>query len=244
MRPLSVAATWSRPTAAVATLEVPRPAAPSFFPRGIVLRVHPRWKLAGKRAVDVAGAVLGLAVFGPLLLAIAAWIRLDSPGPALFAHERMGRGRRRFHCLKFRTMHQGAERLLRADPELYARYVRHDYKLPARQDPRITRAGRWLRRASLDELPQLVNVLRGEMSLVGPRPVVQPELECYGGRAGLLLSVKPGMTGAWAVSGRSAVGYPARAEIELAYVAGWSLRRDLGLLLRTIPRVLGANGAH
>ncbi len=171
MRPASSSATWSRSATAVATLDAPRAVAPLFAPRGVLLRVHPRWRLAGKRGIDVLGAALGLVVFGPLLLAIAAWIRLDSAGPALLGHERVGRGGRRFRCLKFRTMHRDAERLLRADPALYARYVRHDYKLPASEDPRITRAGRLLRRTSIDELAQLLNVLRGDMSLVGPRPV-------------------------------------------------------------------------
>jgi len=244
MRTMALPAAASSRATAVAALNPPLGVERGHAARGVVLRIHPRWTLVGKRAVDVLGALLGLVALGPLLFAIALWIRLDSPGPALFAHERVGRGGRRFRCLKFRTMRRDAERLLRADPVLLARYLRHDFKLPADEDPRITRAGRFLRRTSLDELPQLLNVLRGDMSLVGPRPVVQPELERYAGRTGLLLSVKPGMTGAWAVSGRSAVGYPARAHLELDYVASWSLWLDLRLLWRTIPRVLGAHGAH
>ena len=137
----------------------------------------------------------------------------------------------------------GADRMLLASEEMYRRYVACNYKLPDTEDPRLTRLGRVLRRTSLDELPQLWNVLRGEMSLVGPRPVVPDEVREYGEYARLLLRVKPGLTGAWQVSGRSAVGYPERARLDLAYVAGRSLADDLRILARTIPAVLGRRGA-
>lgn len=136
-----------------------------------------------------------------------------------------------------------AERVLRANPELYGRFLDSDCKLPVEIDPRISRVGIILRKTSLDELPQFVNVLRGEMSLVGPRPVVGPELEKYGERAGNLLSVKPGMTGYWQVNGRSRVSYPDRADLDLHYVTKWSLALDIAILLRTIPQMLRPRGA-
>ena len=170
------------------------------------------WEIAAKRGMDVAGAVIGLIVMAPVLAVLAVLIRLESPGWPLFAHERVGYRGRRFRCLKLRTMRADAEDLLRGDPEMYERYVRNHYKIPEDQDPRTTRLGRLLRRTSLDEVPQLWNVLVGEMSLVGPRPVVEEELAIYGESADLLLSVRPGITGAWAVSGRHDVGYPERCE--------------------------------
>lgn len=204
---------------------------------------RPAWTLAGKRMLDIVGATVLLVAFSPLLALLALWVRLDSAGPALFGHERLGAGGKRFRCFKFRTMRRNAEEQLRADPALFAQYVANDYKLPPDRDPRLTRIGWLLRRSSLDELPQLVNVLRGEMSLVGPRPIVPREVEQYGVDAELLLSVRPGITGAWAVSGRSDVEYPRRAEIELDYVRRWSLRWDLRILRLTVPTVLRCRGA-
>jgi len=141
-------------------------------------------------------------------------------------------------------MYADAEAKLLSDPVLYRQYVEHDYKLPATTDTRITRIGHFLRRTSLDELPQLWNVVKGDMSLVGPRPIVPDEIHHYNGEGPLLLSLKPGMTGAWQVMGRSAVAYPARVTVELDYVEGWSLSRDLAILVRTIPAVLGGRGAY
>jgi lipopolysaccharide/colanic/teichoic acid biosynthesis glycosyltransferase len=140
-------------------------------------------------------------------------------------------------------MRKDAEASLRGDPELYREYVENNFKLSDDRDPRLTRVGRWLRRTSLDELPQLLNVFVGDMSLVGPRPIVPEELERYGHGAAVFLSLKPGMTGAWQVNGRSTIGYPARADIELEYVRNWSLGRDLWILLTTIPAVLRMRGA-
>ncbi|MDI3280997.1 MAG: sugar transferase, partial [Bacillota bacterium] len=147
--------------------------------------------------------------------------------------------------LKFRTMIQDAEKVLRElltqNPELAAEY-RRDFKL--RQDPRITRVGRFLRRTSLDELPQLINVLRGEMSLVGPRPIVPEEIEKYGFWGRFLLRVPPGVTGFWQVSGRSDVDYEERIKLDMYYINNWSLGLDLAILLRTIPAVLQRKGAY
>lgn len=201
-------------------------------------------QLVLKRALDVVGATLLLLLFSPLLIAVALWVKLDSPGPALFAQRRPGFQGRSFPMFKFRSMRIDAEEVLKRDPELYEMFLANDCKLPEDVDPRVTRAGRFIRKTSIDELPQLLNVLRGEMSLVGPRPLVGPEIGNYEGRVPTLLSVKPGMTGLWQVSGRSSVTYPERAEMDLDYVRRWSLLRDLWILLLTPPAVLIRRGAH
>jgi exopolysaccharide production protein ExoY len=200
------------------------------------------WHAAAKRVVDVVGAGLGLIVLSPALVALCALIRIESPGWPLFAHERVGYRGRRFRCYKLRTMRANAEHELKADPAMYEEYRRNHFKIPDRRDPRTTRVGRFLRRTSLDELPQLWNVFVGDMSLVGPRPVVSEELQMYGELADLLVSVRPGLTGAWAVSGRHDVGYPERCRIELGYVRGYSLRTDLNILSRTLQAVLRPGG--
>jgi lipopolysaccharide/colanic/teichoic acid biosynthesis glycosyltransferase len=201
-------------------------------------------QLIVKRGVDIAGASLGLLLTAPVLGVLALAVRFESPGPVLFGHRRVGAWGRPFRCLKFRTMRVDAEPLLRSDPAMYSEYVRNNYKLPEGRDPRITRVGRLLRKTSLDELPQLWNVLRGDMSLIGPRPVVPDELTEYGGHRRVLLSVKPGITGEWAITGRSNVGYPQRAAIEIGYVRRWRLIADLAILWRTVPSVLTRRGAH
>lgn len=190
-----------------------------------------------KRVVDVAGALLGLAVLAPVFLTIAALLRLDSAGPTIFPHRRMGRGGRAFDCLKFRTMVEDAEAQLASNPALFSLYRANNFRVPDAVDPRVTRIGRILRRCSLDELPQLWNVLIGEMSLIGPRPVVKDELQHFAGSERLLLSMRPGMTGMWAVSGRHECAYPARAELELSYVRSWSLRADVGIAVRTLGAI-------
>ena len=191
-----------------------------------------------KRIIDVVGSLVGIALVSPVMLLVAIGIKIESRGPVMFQHWRVGKNGRGFHCLKFRTMTEDAEEILERDPELKQLYRDNHYKLPEQLDPRVTRFGRLLRRSSLDELPQLFNVLLGDMSLVGPRPVVDAELEHYRGSERLLLSVRPGMTGSWAVNGRHHVGYPARAELELGYVRGWSLTRDVGILFGTFSAVL------
>jgi exopolysaccharide production protein ExoY len=201
-------------------------------------------QLLVKRVVDIVGAVVGLVLSGPLLAVVALGVRLESSGPILFRQRRIGAWGRPFRCLKFRTMRVDAEQLLRDDPVLYSQYVKNNYKLPEGQDPRITWVGLLLRKTSLDELPQFWNVLRGDMSLVGPRPVVPDELNEYGDKRRVLLSVKPGLTGAWAIRGRSRVGYPHRAAIELGYVQQWRLKADLSILWRTVPAVVTRRGAQ
>lgn len=199
--------------------------------------------LSLKRAMDVIGAAIGLVASAPLLLVLAALITLESRGAPVFEHERIGRRGRRFKCLKLRTMCPNAEEILRADPDMYREYLENHFKIPEHRDPRVTRLGRLLRRTSLDELPQLWNVLVGDMSLVGPRPMVAEELAHYGDDRDLVLSVKPGLTGAWAVSGRQAVGYPKRCDLETRYVRGRTLAGDLRIIVKTIGVVFTrANG--
>ncbi len=202
------------------------------------------WHLAAKRVVDVCLSALALVLLSPVFAILAALVRLESPGPAIFWHWRLGAGGRLFRCYKFRSMHQHAEQLLHVDQHLYRLYVDNNYKLPPNLDPRLTRIGVLLRKYSLDELPQLFNVLLGHMSLVGPRPIVGEEQEQYGEAAPLLLSRKPGLTSNWAINGRSNVGYPDRADLELAYLRQWSLGNDVRIMLRTIPAVVLKRGAY
>jgi exopolysaccharide production protein ExoY len=200
---------------------------------------------AAKRALDIV-ASLGLIVLVlPFTLFIGLIIVLDSAGPVLFAQRRVGRHGQGFPLLKFRTMvadgDAGFASYIASKPELLQEWER-SRKL--RIDPRVTRVGRFLRRHSVDELPQILNVLRGHMSLVGPRPVRHDEVECFGERADEILSVRPGLTGLWAVSGRSDLTYKERAELEARYVRDWSLRSDLRILLRTLPVVVRGHGAY
>ena len=198
----------------------------------------------GKRAFDVVLAVaLGLALAPPMVL-IACAIRLSSPGPILYGQRRLGRDGRHFRTWKFRTMvadaDQMLDRLLAGDERLRAEWER-DHKL--RDDPRVTPIGRFLRRTSLDELPQLWNVLEGEMSLVGPRPIVDDELPKYGTAFPVYSRVRPGITGLWQVSGRSDTTYERRVELDRYYVVHWSPWLDLSVLLRTPRAVLRREGA-
>jgi len=216
----------------------------AFDPRADADRCRSTVYFVLKRAMDIPLSILLLIVAAPVLLAVALVVRVTSPGPILFRQQRLGRNGEPFACLKFRSMRMDAELVLRRDPLIHAHYIANGYKLPEGEDPRITRVGRFLRKTSLDELPQLINVMRGEMSLVGPRPIVPAELREYGSRGDDLLAALPGITGSWQIGGRSKVGYPRRARMELDYVYGWSLLEDLRILLRTIPAVLSREGAH
>ena len=199
---------------------------------------------ATKRVLDVVGAIaLGL-VFSPLIVAIVA-LMLPGGNPILYRHRRVGRNGRTFSCVKFRTMIPNADQVLRGllenDPELRAEWIQ-DRKL--RRDPRVTRLGHFLRRTSLDELPQLLNVLRGEMSLVGPRPVVREELLRYGRSVGIYLSVKPGITGLWQVTGRNNTSYRRRVALDIYYIRNQNVLLDLYILTKTTGVVLRGNGAY
>jgi exopolysaccharide production protein ExoY len=198
-----------------------------------------------KRSFDVALALVLIIVTLPLMMVIALAIEAESPGPVFFAHRRVGKGGSEFGLIKFRTMVREAEARLQlhldADPAHMAEWNER-YKL--RNDPRITRVGRILRKTSLDELPQLFNVLLGSVSLTGPRAIVREEVERFGDYGPTIFSVKPGMTGLWAVSGRSEVSHRERALLEYRYVMEWSFLLDLRILVKTIPAVLLGHGAY
>ncbi len=217
-------------------------------PEALLAPPHAAWR-AGlrpslKRALDVAGAAALLLVLAPAFILLALLVRADG-GPAFYAHRRVGRGGTSFGCLKFRSMvvdsQARLEALLASDPAARAEW---EATRKLRQDPRVTRVGRFLRASSLDELPQLINVLRGEMSLVGPRPVIQSELESFDGAAAAhYMSVRPGITGLWQISGRSDTSYAQRVALDVAYVAQPSLWTDVKILLRTPLAVLSRKGA-
>jgi lipopolysaccharide/colanic/teichoic acid biosynthesis glycosyltransferase len=196
-----------------------------------------------RRVVETVLAVTGILVASPVLLVLAVLIVVSTPGPIWYAQVRVGRGGQLFRCYKLRTMVPNAadilEALLRDDPEARVEYERH---CKLKDDPRITPIGKILRKTSLDELPQLVNVIKGDMALVGPRPVVPHELTRYGDAADLLLSVRPGLTGLWQVSGRNDLSYDERVDLDLEYVRRRSLRLDAGIILRTIQQMVVPHG--
>ena len=198
----------------------------------------------GKRAFDIAFSIAALVFLAPLLLIIVALVRADG-GPAFFAHNRIGRAGIPFRCLKLRTMVVNAEteleRILAEDPAARAQWEAR-FKLD--NDPRITRIGRFLRATSLDELPQFINVLRGDMSLVGPRPIVAAELARYGDAQPWYLAQRPGLTGLWQVSGRSDVSYPERVRLDLRYLSSMSLLQDLRIIFATAGIVFSRQGAR
>lgn len=203
------------------------------------------WTQRLKRALDLFGAAVGGLFIAPLILTVAVLVKLDSPGPVLYGHQRLGARDGHFLCWKFRTMHRDAENLLneclRDNPELQAEWEQN-HKL--RSDPRVTRVGRFLRRTSLDELPQLWNVLLGEMSLVGPRPIVAAEVPKYEKSYELYRRIRPGMSGFWQVSGRSDTDYSERVAMDSYYVRNWSVWLDVIILARTVRIVLLNKGAY
>lgn len=194
-----------------------------------------------KRAIDVAGSIGLLVLALPLLALIAACVRLTSPGPVLFSQKRLGRSGRLFSCFKFRTMVVDAEARLIGCDDLSARF---DENFKIKDDPRVTRVGALLRRTSLDELPQLWNVWKGDMSLIGPRPIVEPERGKYGIYADRLFTVKPGLGGLWQVNGRSDTTYAERVAMDMRYIDSRTFCLDLTLLARTALVVLGGRGAY
>lgn len=194
-----------------------------------------------KRMLDVTGSLGGLLILSPLLAATAVSVRLTSPGPAFFRQKRVGADGKAFTCYKFRSMYEDAEQ---RQAELEALNEADGAVFKMRDDPRVTPIGRFLRRWSIDELPQLVNVLKGEMSLVGPRPLPVRDFECMGGLHNERFGAVPGMTGYWQISGRSDVSFEKMVQLDAYYVENWSLSLDVGILLRTLAVVLRRNGAY
>lgn len=218
----------------------------STFLRRLALGSAPR-AVGGeaKRIFDFAAASILLALASPLFLMVMIILYLTEPGPVFFRHTRVGLDGRRFQCLKFRTMAVNAseilKELLEKDPE-----ARREWESTQKliNDPRITPLGKFLRQSSLDELPQLINVIRGEMSLVGPRPVVPSELSRYGDKVSLYLGARPGITGIWQVSGRSDCEYEKRVEMDAKYVRHWRFSTDIWILLRTVGAVITQRGSY
>ena len=198
-----------------------------------------------KRSFDIVGSLAGLALLSPLFLMVALLVKLSDNGPIFYGHKRIGRGGRIFSCLKFRTMVPDGERVLAAylatNPEANAEWIA-TRKL--KNDPRVTRVGQVLRKLSLDELPQILNILQGDMSLVGPRPVVRDELEIYGSAAVYYLKSRPGLTGLWQVSGRNDVSYDTRVAYDRHYVENWSLFQDIRIIFKTVPAVWMSRGSY
>lgn len=208
-------------------------------------RGHPPIGGALKRAFDIVGAAAGLMLLSPLFLMIAVLVKCSDGGSVFYGHRRVGRNGDFFHCLKFRTMVPNGDQVLSAylsrNPEARAEW-KASRKL--QNDPRVTKVGAVLRKLSLDELPQILNILRGEMSIVGPRPVVMDELEMYGGSADYYLKSRPGLTGLWQVSGRNDVSYETRVAFDRHYVENWSMASDVRIILKTIPAVCLSRGSY
>jgi exopolysaccharide production protein ExoY len=198
-----------------------------------------------KRSFDVVGATAGIILLSPLFLLLALLVKLSDGGSVFYGHRRIGLEGDPFYCLKFRTMVPNGDAVLNAyfaaHPEARAEWLA-TRKL--QKDPRVTKVGAVLRRLSLDELPQLFNVLRGEMSLVGPRPVVQEEIDRYGSAAVYYLKSRPGLTGVWQISGRNDVSYDERVAFDKSYVENWAFHKDLVIILKTIPAVCAARGSY
>jgi Undecaprenyl-phosphate galactose phosphotransferase WbaP len=203
------------------------------------------WNLWIKRFLDIVFTVIGVIIISPLFLLLVILIKLDSPGPVVYKHERIGRGGKPFMAYKFRSMVKDADQrlaeLLESRPELKDEWERNQ---KIKDDPRVTRIGRWLRKTSLDEIPQVFNILRGDMSLVGPRPIVRGEVKRYGEDFNRIFSVKPGLTGLWQVSGRSDTDYAERIAFDTYYLQSWSVWLDLWVMYKTVGVVLHGKGAY
>jgi exopolysaccharide production protein ExoY len=211
----------------------------------IVSIEQPELALKAKRLTDISVALVALLLLAPLMVAVCIVMRISDPGPILFRQTRIGKAGREFKCYKFRSMMLDAERILNdhLEQDESARWEwEASQKLTV--DPRITRLGSFLRRSSLDELPQLFNVLAGDMSIVGPRPIVRSEIPKYDDKIFYYLAMRPGLTGAWQVSGRSNCSYPERVALDARYVSEWSLKSDIVILLKTIPAVLRQAGSR
>ena len=208
-------------------------------------RLNMFWNLWIKRLMDAGIVLTGTVILTPLLLCIVIMVKLSSPGPVLYSHERIGQRGRRFRAYKFRSMVNNAEERLRnllASDEGARREWEENHKL--KKDPRITAIGKFLRKTSLDEVPQFINILKGEMSLIGPRPIVEAEIKRYGENFQRIFSVKPGLTGLWQVSGRSDTDYADRVSFDTYYLQSWSVWLDLWIIYRTFGVIIKGKGAY
>ena len=227
---------------------------PSFKMSAYLFGPHPRpiasYSLSGvgrrlKRVVDLVLSGLAIIILSPVYIVTSIIIKLDSPGPVFYRHRRLGRNMRELRIFKFRTMHRDADKRLRdlldSDPAL-KREFEERFKL--RHDPRVTRVGRFLRKFSIDELPQFFNILAGEMSFVGPRPIVEDEVKYYKEHSLVMFRVPPGATGRWQVSGRSDTSYDSRVQMDTSYVQEWTFWEDLKIILKTPSAVLSRKGSY
>lgn len=205
---------------------------------------HSTVQYAAKRAIDLVSALLGMILLAPISVVVGLAILIDSPGPILFRHRRLGRAGTEFDCLKFRTMETDAESRLRDDPSLARLYRANNFRVPDEIDPRVTRVGRFLRRTSLDELPQLINVLKGEMSIVGPRPEMAFIVERYGPLERERLRVKPGLTGLWQISYARGEAIHENMEYDIYYIEHQSFLLDVVIIALTGFAVVKGTGAY
>jgi lipopolysaccharide/colanic/teichoic acid biosynthesis glycosyltransferase len=212
-----------------------------YFPRTELLRCKRLMYPALKSAADVLIAAIGAVLLAPLFLVIAAAIKLDSPGPVIFCQKRVGLNGKVFVMYKFRTMAEDSDVKL---AELHKQNMMTGHMFKIKDDPRITRVGKVLRKTSLDEFPQLFNVLKGDMSLVGPRPPLVWEFSRYEGWHSMRLAVKPGMTGLWQISGRNSIQFSEMVMLDFRYIRERSFLFDLKLILRTLPLLLGDKNAY
>ncbi len=194
-----------------------------------------------KRMIDVVLSLFGLVLISPFVVIIAIYIKIDSKGPVFFKHQRIGKNGKPFSLYKFRTMKDGAEAMINDFTPEQLEEWNENFKL--KDDPRITRIGKFLRKTSLDELPQLINILKGDMSIVGPRPIIEEELEEYGNDKDEFLSIRPGLTGWWASNGRSEISYPERCSYELYYVRNESFWLDVKVMFLSVISVFLHKGA-
>ena len=197
--------------------------------------------LTTKRIMDIILSLIAIILLSPIFLIIAIAIKIDSKGPVFFVHKRIGKNGKQIGIYKFRTMVPDAEKMIKHFSEKQKKEFEENYKLA--YDPRVTKIGRFLRKTSLDELPQILNILKGELSIIGPRPVIQKELKKYGKNTEKFLSVKPGLTGYWQANGRSNTTYEERMQMELYYVDNMSLWLDIKIFFKTVISVFKREGA-
>ncbi len=217
----------------------------SLDPRYIGTEIAPPLGGPAKRAFDIAGAAAGIIILSPLFILIALLVKLSDGGSIFYGHRRIGRGGRLFRCLKFRTMVPDGDAVMavhfRDNPDAKAEW---EATRKLKDDPRVTRVGGVLRKLSLDELPQIINILLGDMSIVGPRPVVRDELDYYGKAAVFYLKSRPGLTGLWQVSGRNDTSYRARVAMDCVYAARRNAVMDFKIMVATVPAVLLSRGSY
>ena len=208
------------------------------------LPVNKSYETSIIRLFDILISVSALVVTFPVVFMLSIILFFLNGTPIIFEQKRLGKNGKKFKIFKFRTMRSDATDILKEDPDLFEKYVKNDYKIPANEDPRLVKLGSFLRKTSIDEIPQFFNVLKGDMSIVGPRPIVPEEIERYKGFEKLFLSVKPGITGLWQITGRSDIEYPQRKYLDLLYIENKSIIFDIKIFFKTIKIVLFRRGAH